>query len=529
MIIRILGQVQITDDTGQTVTRLPKGQRKLICALALMKDPVPSAKLTRILWGVDHEVGRTAIGTLVYRTRQALPEGVEGLLLSTPDGFKLALRDSDKVDLFEFQHLVERAQQARDTDLVEAAGLYGKALALFPRGVDADGPIPDCPDAPELLDSIVHLKTLLQTAREALAETRLALGEHRQLLPDLQVWVASDPFDEHLRGRLMLALYRSGRRAEALAAFVDAVELLKKEGLGAEPGLALQHLHAKIVADDPALGPPAMVSPRRLPAEREMPGLIPDRPSVSRMLNYLLGGKDNFASDRDAVAKVMEHVPGLAEEARLHHRWRRRAIRAVAKAGVEQFIDLGAGLPDNGNVFSVAHEVTPQAKVVYVDADPMVATHARALLLRDPKRTAFVHADLRDVREVLESPEIRRLIDPKLPVGIVVTSVLHIVPGPVDEALAAYVQAMPPGSYLVLSAVAWEGLPGEVIQATRGLVPEYYPRTEAEIANWLSPLEVVAPGIEQVQHWRPEEPPRPSIQRIVGAVARKPGGRTQLI
>ena len=147
------------------------------------------------------------------------------------------------------------------------------------------------------------------------------------------------------------------------------------------------------------------------------------------MYDYWLGGHDNFAADRIAALKVTERTPGVAEAARANRAFLGRAVRYLAgEAGIRQFLDLGTGLPTKGNVHQVAQRITPGAHVVYVDNDPMVFAHARALKTGDG--TAVIHADLRDPDTILNHPETRRLIDFSQPLAILFVSVLHFVPDP---------------------------------------------------------------------------------------------------
>jgi DNA-binding SARP family transcriptional activator len=528
VLVRTIGPVEVVDDAGQPLASFSPSQRRLICALVLMSRPVPAEELRHILWPNEDATSRATLGTLVYRTRAVLPDGVS-IRGDRRAGYALVLDAGCRVDLAEFRDLVAQAAEARATDLIEAEDLFSRAVALWPAAAFSGTAFPDCPDTPTLAELVEHAAAQLREAREALAETRLALGQHQRLLPDLRLWVRTDPWDEHLRSCLMLALYRAQRKAEALKVFADARRLLREEGLDAQPGPALQRLRAQIAADDPLLTPSALASPRRVPAEQARPEHVTNRPSVARILNYFQGGKDNYEVDRKAASDILAQVPTSFDMARSHSRWRRRAIREVAKAGVDQFLDLGAGLPDNGNIRAIAQEVTPHARVVYVDQDPMVASHARALLLDDPTRTAYLNADLRDADTVLNAPETRRLIYFDQPIGIVITVVLHIVPGNVDEVLAAYVDAMPPGSYLLISTVVSEDLPPDVVNATLPHFPTFVPRSEEEIRGWCKGLDIVAPGIVDFQRWRPEEDEALPVERAFCAVAWKPGTATRRI
>jgi O-methyltransferase involved in polyketide biosynthesis len=250
-------------------------------------------------------------------------------------------------------------------------------------------------------------------------------------------------------------------------------------------------------------------------------------PTAARMYDYWLGGHENFAADRAAALKITEGTPGVPEAARANRRFLGRAVRYLAgEAGIRQFLDLGAGLPTNGNVHQVALEVTPDARVVYVDNDPMVIAHARAL---DPGDTvAVIHADLRDPDTILRQPGTRGLIDFSQPLAILFVSVLHFVPEPdAHAAVAAFTGAAAPGSHLVVSHGYHNQDPraaattNTVYASTASPVTQ---RTPKEILSFFDGLEILEPGLVPVQEWRPDEPDPPGLTKawILGGVARKP-------
>ena len=246
--------------------------------------------------------------------------------------------------------------------------------------------------------------------------------------------------------------------------------------------------------------------------DRPPPGIDATVPTAARMYDYWLGGHDNFAADRIAALKVTERTPGVAEAARANRAFLGRAVRYLAgEAGIRQFLDLGTGLPTKGNVHQVAQGITPGAHVVYVDNDPMVFAHARALKTGDG--TAVIHADLRDPDTILNHPETRRLIDFSQPLAILFVSVLHFVPDPdARVAVAAYASAAAPGSHLVLS----HGYHNQDPQASAATTTVYASttspvtqRTPEEILTFFDGLEILEPGLVPVQQWRPDEPGRP--------------------
>jgi hypothetical protein len=249
------------------------------------------------------------------------------------------------------------------------------------------------------------------------------------------------------------------------------------------------------------------------------------------MYDYWLGGHDNFAADRIAALKISDHMPEAAAVARANRDFLGRAVRYLAdEAGITQFLDLGTGLPTRGNVHQVAREVTPDARVVYVDNDPMVLAHSRAL--KTGEGTAVIHADLRDVDAILGHPDTRLLIDFTQPLAILFVSVLHFVPDPdAEAAVARFASAAAPGSYLVLSHVTAEPDPQAAAAGTAVYASTASPitaRTRQEILAFFHGLNILEPGLVPVQQWRPgnpgpAEPPQGLAgQGLLGGMARKP-------
>ena len=248
-------------------------------------------------------------------------------------------------------------------------------------------------------------------------------------------------------------------------------------------------------------------------------------PTAARMYDYWLGGHDNFAADRIAALKVAETSPEVPLVAKANRAFLGRAVRYLAgEAGIRQFLDLGTGLPTKGNVHQVAQAITPGAHVVYVDNDPMVLAHARALKTGDG--TAVIHADLRDPDTILGHPETRRLIDFSQPLAILFVAVLHYVPDPdAHDAVAAYASAAAPGSHLVLTHVTGGTDPpasavGRAVFA-RSANP-VTPRTEERVLAFFDGLEILEPGLVPVQQWRPEDhaPAGPDKSWLIGGIAR---------
>lgn len=234
----------------------------------------------------------------------------------------------------------------------------------------------------------------------------------------------------------------------------------------------------------------------------------PNTPSVARMYDYFLGGKDNFASDRLAAEEVSKALPTVAGVARANREFLRRAVRFVAGDGVTQFLDLGAGLPTQGNVHEIAQSVHRDAHVVYVDSDPVVSSHGRALLARD-ESTAVVQADMRDVRQILADPVVERLLDFDRPVCVLFVAVLHFFSDEEDPAglVREYRDILPPGSHLIVSHAAIEEQRnirvGAAYRSASASAP-FVARTREQVTGLLDGVEIVEPGVVRLHEWRPE-------------------------
>jgi O-methyltransferase involved in polyketide biosynthesis len=259
--------------------------------------------------------------------------------------------------------------------------------------------------------------------------------------------------------------------------------------------------------------------------ERPPPGIDASVATAARMYDYWLGGHDNFAADRVAGLKLLELFPDGAEVARGNRAFLGRAVRFLAgEAGISQFLDLGTGLPTQGNVHQVAQAINPDAHVVYVDNDPMVLAHSRAL--KTGEGTAVLNADLRDTDTVLSHPDTQRLIDFSQPVAVLFAAVLHFLPGTEPyEAVARYAAMMVPGSYLVVTHVIMNTEDPEASAAGIAVYARtanpISGRTRQEILDLFDGFDLLEPGLVAVQRWRPDEPGAES-QSVFGGVARKP-------
>jgi hypothetical protein len=256
-------------------------------------------------------------------------------------------------------------------------------------------------------------------------------------------------------------------------------------------------------------------------------------PHPARRYNYWLGGKDHFAADRESGDAIAAAFPIVVHLARANRAFLARGVRFLAEAGVRQFLDIGTGLPAPDNTHEVAQGVAPESRVVYVDNDPIVMTHARALLQGDPRgRTAYLEADLRDPGAILRHPTLRETLDLREPVGLLLVAVLHFIRD--DEQAASAVgellAALPPGSGLVLSHGTMDFSTPEGITAYEKMYAEgrtdVRARPKSTIDAYLAGMEIADPGIVQVTDWRADDNPadRPVTEdlAIYAAVARKP-------
>jgi len=250
----------------------------------------------------------------------------------------------------------------------------------------------------------------------------------------------------------------------------------------------------------------------------------------ARRYDYWLGGKDNFAADRRSGDAVEEVVPTIRLSIIENRRFLQRAVRFLVEAGIGQFLDIGSGMPTDANTHEVAQAITPQSRVVYVDNDPIVVSHARALLRSSPQgRTEYVEADLRAPQDILQSPQLRATLDMGRPVGLLLLAVLHFVPDHDDPygLVAQLAAAMPPGSYLVMSHGTYDPLPAEAIsrleQVNAVTAVRWRARSRDEFARFFVGLELVSPGIVSIGNWRPAVwSVLPAAEDVVtyGAVAR---------
>lgn len=241
-----------------------------------------------------------------------------------------------------------------------------------------------------------------------------------------------------------------------------------------------------------------------------------DTPAIARVYDYYLGGKDNFAVDREAAAGLLAHVPELRDYAVGNRAFLVRAVRFLAREGIRQIIDLGTGIPTSPNVHEVAQEVDPDTRVVYVDNDPMVSMHSEALMATNAV-TSLIWADLRDVDEVLCEAE--RLLDFGEPIAIMFVATLHHIENEDDPAgiVARYLKAAVPGSYLVISHFTGDFNAEKadfVSAAARANDDVVSPRSHDEILRLFNGRELIEPGLVQVPWWRPDTLVAPTADRV---------------
>jgi O-methyltransferase involved in polyketide biosynthesis len=237
--------------------------------------------------------------------------------------------------------------------------------------------------------------------------------------------------------------------------------------------------------------------------------LDPSKPNAARIYDYLLGGKDNFASDRAAAEKLSRALPDASRIARANRAFLAAAVRHVAAHGIGQYVDIGAGLPTSPNVHECARAAIPGARVTYVDNDPVVVSHARALLATDDLVTV-VSADAREYETLLSALELGGTIDLSEPVCVLFVSMLHFMAdSDADALVGAFRDRMAPGSYLVLSAGCRDDSSapmGEDIRSAYGSGTLLSGRTSAEIAAYFGDFELAPPGVVPVTEWPLEVP-----------------------
>jgi len=250
----------------------------------------------------------------------------------------------------------------------------------------------------------------------------------------------------------------------------------------------------------------------------------------ARVYDYWLGGKDNFEADRIAGEATIAAYPAIRASARANRAFLARTVRYVtAEAGIRQFLDLGTGLPTASNTHEVAQDIAPESRIVYVDNDPLVLSHARALLTSSPEgRTAYLDADLRDTDRILE--QAAETLDFGQPVAIMLLAILHYIPdlGEARAIVGRLLSAVPSGSYVTISHAASDISPeamAEMIRRMNQHLAEgnHVGRTREVVAGFFDDLELLEPGVVKVTEWRPaSQVEAEGPTSLWGGVARKP-------
>ena len=259
-------------------------------------------------------------------------------------------------------------------------------------------------------------------------------------------------------------------------------------------------------------------------------------PNPARIYDYLLDGKDNFPADRDVAEQLLAIAPVARDVVEDNRAFLRRAVRLLAgEAGIRQFIDLGSGLPTQGNVHEIAQAVAPDARVVYVDNDPMVVTHSRALLAGD--NTAAIRADLREPDVLLGHAELRELIDFDQPIALLLMAILHFFDDDEDPygTVARFRDALPAGSYLAishgtrdipersdLSPAAMAEMGAKVERLYQLTTASLVTRTRAQVERFFAGFDLLDPGVVEIQLWRPDGEGSKLPGGFYGGVGHKP-------
>jgi hypothetical protein len=257
-----------------------------------------------------------------------------------------------------------------------------------------------------------------------------------------------------------------------------------------------------------------------------------NRANPARIYDYLLGGYHNFEIDRETIEKSIQVNPNVRPAAIANRSFLRRAVNFLVDQGIEQFLDIGTGIPTVGNVHEIVQSVNPEAHVVYVDIDPVAVAHSRTILQGNP-RVVAIQGDARKPKELLENPELQALIDFSRPIGALFIAVLHFVPEDDLAYNSVYTlrDSLPSGSYIAISHSTYENAPADIFERIMKIADQsavtYKQRTLAEMKRFFEGLEIVDPGVVYVPLWRPETPEdmfldEPERAVNYGGVGRKP-------
>lgn len=269
---------------------------------------------------------------------------------------------------------------------------------------------------------------------------------------------------------------------------------------------------------------------RELAAELTRHGLDVTIPNVARIYNHFLGGKDNFEADRRAAAEIEKSIPNSALACRLNRDFLKRVVRYLAaEAGIRQFLDIGSGLPTADNVHQIAKAVAPDARVAYVDYDPVVLLHSQVILEHKSEGVIVVEGDLRNPQGITDDSRVREVIDFSQPVAVLLFAILHFVTDAErpSEIISRFTDVMVPGSFLALSHITDEEVEDEdswaAQQVYQGASAPVVPRSRAQIIRFFDGLEVASPSLVDINHWPGASPASATLARLLfyGGVARK--------
>src|SRR5215469_13683770 len=271
-------------------------------------------------------------------------------------------------------------------------------------------------------------------------------------------------------------------------------------------------------------------APRRSAAKTGRPAIDISVAHHARIYDYLLGGKDNFAADREAAEAIRKIYPDVAIACRANRAFLGRAVRYLGEGGIRQFLDIGTGIPTANNTHQVAQAIAPETRVVYVDNAPIVLSHARALLVSSSEgATDYIDSDLRDTLAILAKAD--DLLDFTRPVAVTLIAILNAIPDADDPQgiVATLMDAAPPGSYLAISHAASDLLDRETVDGLKGITdrisqPFTY-RTREQVARFFAGTDLVEPGLVRVEEWRPDPGGAAGKSNLWCAVGRKREGR----
>jgi len=246
------------------------------------------------------------------------------------------------------------------------------------------------------------------------------------------------------------------------------------------------------------------------PAEDWVPADIDtERPSAARIYDYYLGGAHNFAADRQVADQMIANYPEVPLAAQANRAFLRRAVEFLVDAGVRQFLDIGSGVPTVGHVHEIAQHAAPESRVVFVDIDPVAVAHSRQILA-DNTRTTVIQEDIRRPEQILNHPQTQQLLDLEQPIAVLVVALFHFIADDPISILARLTGPLAPGSYLAISHLTLDGVPGADKDAgmdiyRRGGI-DLTSRTRAEVEEMFDGFDPVEPGVVWVPQWHPESP-----------------------